>query len=379
MLVLGTTSFPRSDDGSEAAGSFVLDVAIALADAGQRVRVVAPGAGTTIESRGEELEIYRYRAPRRPLSTLRFTHPAEAAMLFQVFREGLSVTRSAIAGGEQRHMLALWALPTGAWARTACREQGIDYSVWMLGSDVWSLGRIPVVRQWLGRVMRDARHRFADGLQLAGDAEIICGKPVSFLPSSRSIETDRADAVPPRRAAPYRLLFLGRWHANKGVDLLMEALGRLSDEDWSGIERVRILGGGPMSELVHARGTALRAAGRPVEIGGFVGKATAEREILDADWVLIPSRIESIPVVFSDAMKLSRPVVCSPVGDLPKLVGDGGVGFCVDGATAAAWVEGLRTLPKRDAASFDRGIAAMADQFSVDGIARRIVEATCGE
>jgi glycosyltransferase involved in cell wall biosynthesis len=379
MLVLGTTSFPRSDDGSEAAGSFVLDVATALAGAGQRVRVVAPGASTTIETPGAELEIYRYCAPQRPLSTLRLTHPLDAGILLQVFREGLSVTRSAVAGADARHMLALWALPTGAWARTACREQGIDYSVWMLGSDVWSLGRIPLVRQWLGGVMRDAKHRFADGLQLAEDAEIICRKPVSFLPSSRSIDADRADAAPPRRAAPYRLLFLGRWHANKGIDLLMEALRQLSDEDWAGIEHVRILGGGPMSQLVHAQGTALQAAGRPVEIGGFVGKSTAEREILDADWVLIPSRIESIPVVFSDALKLSRPVVCSPVGDLPKLVGDGGVGICVNEATATAWVDALRALPKRDAASFNPRIATMAEQFSVDGIARRIIEATRGE
>ncbi|MPT43185.1 MAG: glycosyltransferase [Klebsiella sp.] len=54
-----------------------------------------------------------------------------------------------------------------------------------------------------------------------------------------------------------------------------------------------------------------------------MSKPEAEAAIVHADCLLIPSRIESIPVVFSDAMKLGRPVVSMPVGDLPQLVGSG--------------------------------------------------------
>ena len=39
-----------------------------------------------------------------------------------------------------------------------------------------------------------------------------------------------------------------------------------------------------------------------------------------ADYILIPSRIESIPVVFSDAMQCGVPVITTPVGDLPRIV-----------------------------------------------------------
>ncbi len=45
--------------------------------------------------------------------------------------------------------------------------------------------------------------------------------------------------------APYRLAFLGRWHPNKGTDLLLDALHQLRDEDWHRIEAVRIAGGAP--------------------------------------------------------------------------------------------------------------------------------------
>ncbi|WP_237582769.1 hypothetical protein, partial [Salmonella sp. hn-h4] len=77
----------------------------------------------------------------------------------------------------------------------------------------------------------------------------------------------------PRSQPPYRLLFLGRWHPNKGVDLLLDSLAMLRDEDWQAIERVEIQGGGPMEGLVRERVAALYEARRPVEVGGFLDKA----------------------------------------------------------------------------------------------------------
>ena len=122
------------------------------------------------------------------------------------------------------------------------RERGIGYSVWLLGSDVWSLGRLPVVRTMLARVIRQAEHAYADGYKLAQDAYRIAGREVEFLPSTRKI--DFVDPPSPRCRPPYRLLFLGRWHPNKGIDLLLDALESLGDADWRNIESLEIQGGG---------------------------------------------------------------------------------------------------------------------------------------
>lgn len=372
-IVLITTSFPMANDGSEAAGSFVSDFAEEL---GKHVpvRVVAPGQQSRRELWAENVEVFRYAAPLQPLSTLKPWRPSDMFEVARVLRAGMCATRTAVEAGPTAHMLALWALPSGAWARRVARKHGIGYSVWMLGSDVWSLGRVPILRAMLARVVRGATHAWADGYKLAEDAKRIAGVPVGFLPSTRRIGV--ANPFTPRHEPPYRLLFLGRWHPNKGVDLLLDALVILGNDDWSRIEKVEIQGGGPLESLVRERVAALRAAGRPVELGSFLAKREAEAAIVRADWLVIPSRVESIPVVFSDAMKLGRPVIATPVGDLPKLVVEG-CGLLCGACTQSAIADALGKALRADFVYNRSALRAQADTFSLETVAANVVDA-CG-
>ena len=368
-IVLVTTSFPIANDGSEAAGSFVSDLAEELAKR-VSVRVVAPGHLPAQEQWSPNVEVFRYPAPAKPLSTLKPWRPADIVEILRVLRAGMRATREAVKRGTTAHVFALWALPSGEWARRVAREYGIGYSVWMLGSDVWSLGRVPILRELLARVIRRAAHAYADGYKLAEDAQHIAGVPVGFLPSTRRV--DLIDAPPPRAKPPYRLLFLGRWHPNKGVDLLLEALALLGDDDWRRIECVEIQGGGPLDALVREHVFALRASGRQVELGGFLAKREAEAAIARADWVLIPSRIESIPVVFSDAMKLGRPVIASPVGDLPRLFTGTGCGELAEEPSAVMFSRAIQRALAASPRSYATAVHTQAAHFDLAAIAAEI-------
>ncbi|MEO6968469.1 MAG: glycosyltransferase [Rhodanobacteraceae bacterium] len=363
VLVVVTSSFPIRGDGSEAAGSFVADLVEELAKHAD-VRVVAPGTRADREQWANGVEVIRYAAPSRPLSTLKPWRPADLRWIARVLRGGLAATRIA-AAQDTRHVLALWGLPCGEWARRVALESDMEYSVWMLGSDVWSLGRMPVLRAMLARVIRQAKHAYADGHQLADEARRIGGVPVEFLPSTRRI--DLVDPPPPRVQPPYRLLFLGRWHRNKGVDLLLDALALLSEDDWKRIECVEIHGGGPLESLVRERVSALQAQGRPVILGGFLGKREAEAAIVRADWVLIPSRIESIPIIFSDAMKLGRPVIATPVGDLRHLL-DSACGILCNAVDASAITEALEAAISINARIDPQTLAVHVETFSLNTI-----------
>lgn len=362
-LVLVTTSFPSSDDGSEAAGSFVSDLAEELARH-LPVRVVAPGHESLRQTWRGSVEVFRFAAPDRPLSTLKPWRAGDLVAIWRVLRAGQVATDAAVRAGATAHILALWALPSGYWARNAARAAGIAYSTWALGSDIWTLGRLPLVRTILRRVLRDAAHCYSDGLKLAADTRRIAGREVEFLPSTRRI--DLRDVPPPRHAPPYRLLFLGRWHPNKGVDLLLDALALLEDDDWQRIERVEIQGGGPLDASVRQQVASLRAAGHPVVLGGFLPKADAEAAIARADWVLIPSRIESIPVVFSDAMKLGRPVVAMPVGDLPELILEHGVGYSAPSVSAQGFAAAMAQMLRARGVGFERATAAISAHFDLE-------------
>lgn len=320
-ILIVTTSFPAPDsDGSEAAGSFVRDFSVLLSGRAD-VSVVCPH---TAESReAGPPEVRRFAVRRLPLGGINPVSPFSWPQIASVLTSGQDAVDSAAGEFRPDHILALWSLPSGWWARKAARRLQVGYSTWSLGSDIWSLGRIPVVRSALKSVLAGSRFRFADGLGLCSDVERICGRKCLFLPSSRSLGIVEPSAK--RSSPPYRLAFLGRWHRNKGVDLLLEALRRLAPADWQRIEEMRIHGGGQLEPEVKRACVSLCRGGRPVRVGGYLDRDGASALFAWADMVVIPSRVESIPVVFSDAMQAGCRIVATPVGDLPALV-DGSIG-----------------------------------------------------
>lgn len=357
-----SSSYAQGGEGAAAAGVFVHDFAAALAEAGVDTEIVAPALDASCEPRGR-LSIRRFQVPRLPLSLLNPLRPGDWRPIVKTLAAGRRAVREACAETRPDHILALWALPCGDWARHAARPLGIPFSTWALGSDIWSLGKLPLVRGYLASVLRDAALRFADGLKLADDVSRISARDCSFLPSSRTFGTPAARG--PSATPPYRLAFLGRWHPNKGPDLLLDALARLTDADWANIESVRICGGGPLHAEVLTRSEALARAGRPVSCGGYLDHAAAYELFAWADFVVIPSRIESIPVVFSDAMQVGRPVVASPVGDLPRILNEYACGVVADTADSSGLMRALQRALATGPGGFAPGVAKAAAAFDV--------------
>lgn len=363
--LLISTSFARGGDGSEAAGAFVADLAEELS-AIMPVRAVVPGRVEGV-SRVGEVEVWTFRAPDKPLSLLSPADPRNWPAIFGTLRSLRRTTIAAGADGRVAHALAFWVLPSGWAARSLKRRHGTNYSVWALGSDIWSLGRLPVVRGFLKRISLQAHAAYADGLKLGADATALTGREFAFLPSTRRLDARRDRPV--ASSPPWRLLFLGRWHPNKGVDLLLESLRLLKDEDWRLIAEVHIAGGGPLAELVAEAVQALQRDGRPVRLSGYLNKEGASRAFAEADRLLLPSRVESIPVVYSDAMKFRLPVVSMPVGDLPSLIGRG-TGWLAGQVSAPAFAEAIAHCLR--SGHDEAALAKMSERFSLRGIAEDV-------
>lgn len=369
-LLIITTSYPQRGDGSEAAGAFVADFAETLSELCP-VRVVAPGVTNGTIQQQSGVEVRRFAAPGRPLSLLSPARPTDWLGIIATLRSLRSQVLDAASDGRVSHTLALWALPSG-WAAAALkRKHGVPYSIWALGSDIWQLGRLPVVRSVLRSVARDASVRYADGIGLANDAEEICGVPFEFLPSTRRLGGARTREI--SLGPPYRLVFLGRWHPNKGVDLLLEGLLKLSDADWRLINEVHVAGGGPLERLVCDQVALLRSMGRPVRLSGYLDRGQAVDAFNDADFLLLPSRIESIPVIFSDALKMKLPVISMPVGDMPQLVSESG-GFLAKSVSAEAFSEALVCALNSPPVGISLGLERVAEIFSLEAVARKIVD-----
>lgn len=366
-ILLISTSFPSPDaDGSEAAGSFALDFSISLSRAAD-VSVVCPALSRSLEKGPPEIR--RFAVPRLPLGDIRPSSPASWPRIASVLSSGQRAVDAAVDEFQPDHILALWALPSGWWARKAAGRRRIGYSTWSLGSDIWSLGRIPFVKSALRSVLAGSQCRFADGIRLCSDVEKICGRKCLFLPSSRDLGIDTPPAK--RSSPPYRLAFLGRWHRNKGIDLLLGALADLRPADWLRIEEIRIHGGGPLEPEVQQSCASLCRDGHPVRIGGYLDRAGASDLFSWADMIVIPSRIESIPVVFSDAMQSGCRVVSTPVGDLPGLV-DNSVGTLSEEVSVGAISAALSKALAVEHASTD-GAGRMRTMFDMASNVERLL------
>ena len=365
-----TTSYPDTQSGSEAAGGFVADFAESLAQH-VRVTVVAATAAATSNRVEKSVNVRRFSVRQWPLSLLKAYNPAHWYSIYKTLRDGARILQDIADSDRPDYILALWALPSGHWARQIHRTHEIPYGIWALGSDIWSLGRVPILRSYLGTVLEDAEQRFADGLQLASDVEDLSGLTCRFLPSARRLPV--TSARPTADSAPYRLAYLGRWHPNKGIDLFLDALKLLPRDQFDRVSSIRVHGGGPLEADVRQRVKHLQQVGCPISLGGYLDKVGAVDLIEWSDYMVLPSRIESVPVLLSDAAQLQRPVIATPVGDLPELFERKEFGILAAApeaqAIADALVEALRTpasqfQPQLAALTAELDIALAAKQFA---------------
>ncbi|MDM8561060.1 glycosyltransferase [Candidatus Parabeggiatoa sp. HSG14] len=368
-IALITTSYPTTHDGSEAAGSFVADFAVALAAYAQ-VTIIAPSLNAEVECQ-QSITLQRFKVPCLPLSLLKPYNPRDWLAIIKTLRAGLITLEQVTKNEKIDHIFALWALPSGYWAKSISDTYNIPYSTWALGSDIWSLGKVPVIKNILKNVLKSSHTNFADGYLLKQSVESISGRDCHFLPSTRTLTISKQKQLSTN--PPYRLAFLGRWHPNKGTDILVESLSTLSNTDWQRIQEIRICGGGFLEETIKATCTNLKEQGHPVVLQGYLNKIEAIELFLWADYVLIPSRIESIPVVFSDAMKCHCPIVSMPVGDLPRLVTEYKVGVLAEEVSAQAFAQAVKQILQQSPQDFATGVKRATNDFSLEHIAEKLL------
>jgi glycosyltransferase involved in cell wall biosynthesis len=112
--------------------------------------------------------------------------------------------------------------------------------------------------------------------------------------------------------------YVGRLAREKGIDVLVEAMGAL---DRGALQRadLAIVGAGPLEPALRRRATALGIGGR-VLFAGHKGHDELPRWLSSFDVLCLPSRREGCPNVVLEALASGRPVVASSVGGVPELL-----------------------------------------------------------
>jgi glycosyltransferase involved in cell wall biosynthesis len=169
------------------------------------------------------------------------------------------------------------------------------------------------------RIILEAKGVFADGFDLTKRVEERFGRKCYFMATTRTIPSS-----PPLRegeeegsvAEPFRFLFVGRLEKVKGIDLLLQSMAMLSEEDMD--VHLTIAGTGDLEEWVRRFITRKRLEKWVTLKGNADGKTLASL-YRSSHCVVIPSRSESIPLVFSEALNFNKDLIVTDVGDMGNL------------------------------------------------------------
>lgn len=125
--------------------------------------------------------------------------------------------------------------------------------------------------------------------------------------------------------AELRLLFVGRFDRQKGVDLLCDALKQL------GTKASAVLAGGS----VLSDGSNFTLPSNAVSVG-WISPSQLETLFVEADVLVMPSRWEGFGLTAVEAMRAALPVIATRVGGLPEIVVDGETGLLIEDESSDA-------------------------------------------
>lgn len=322
-ICLITNRYPAHPD--DVASPFVRDFHLGLKEKGLDVFVFTPYYQAQKIDWLDDVVRFHWWGGEKVVGSLNFFNPKELFQLFSFLKNGKRQLLEHLDRTNPDFCLALWALPSGWFAYQAKKKLGIPYSVWCLGSDIYVWAKKPILRKILRTVLQEADHLFADGFDLKEKTEKFSGKRCLFLPSMRRLPS-ASEGKGQLDPTKFNFLYVGRWERKKGLDDLLKAFCLVKNKLSSA--NLYILGWGSFEREMRRLVRQLKLEDE-VTIVGKVSARLVAGYVKQADCVTIPSKSDSIPLVFSEALQMGTPLIVNNVGDMGYLVERFGLGKVV--------------------------------------------------
>jgi glycosyltransferase involved in cell wall biosynthesis len=172
-------------------------------------------------------------------------------------------------------------------------------------------------------------------------------------------ETQRSNGTPVEwPAGRRRVLFVGRFDRQKGVDALLHAMSRIQVTSFGWFVGGSVLGDGAQLNFPPN----VRSAGwlSPAEIAPYYESA---------DVLVVPSRWEGFGLIAVEGMRAGLPVIATRVGGLTEIVEHGVTGLLVEPGNPRALVEAVRSLSDEACVRMGKaGRARFESRFTLDRV-----------
>jgi glycosyltransferase involved in cell wall biosynthesis len=365
-----TSSYPVSSKDTVNAGVFVRDLGHELVNLGHEVYVITPRKWGNIET-DPKVEVYYFPwlGGEKDLASSSAKNVLTMTRYATLVLGGVYFVTRYVKKNNLQVLLSMWAIPSGLFALVTKKILGVPYGVWALGSDIWARDEYPFGDYLVRRVLRKASFRFADGIDLAAETANLTESSCEFVPSVRNLSSDEFGRVDLDPDMP-QFLYIGRYEYNKGPDLLVDAMCSLLDSGF--VATLHMFGIGSMKSSLIKRVSGYEDY---IHLNSYAPPDIVVSYMKACDWLVIPSRIESIPLVFMDALNMNIPVIVSDVGDIGELVRKYQIGRVVPSADRDALQDALLRASQKNKECFDSSLKKLARRFSLRESTVRCVEA----
>jgi glycosyltransferase involved in cell wall biosynthesis len=223
-------------------------------------------------------------------------------------------------------ILAAWSYPDAYAAARLAEEFGCPLVTKVLGSDINEIARHPALRRQIVYALGRSYRTIAVSQALRAKV-IELGIPADRVIAHHNGVNGDQFTLQDRQAVRRKLelpgdrkliCYVGNFKPEKGVDVLIEAMGRVATSGRQDVDLVMI-GGGPLED-------SLRASARRLGIESRVRFAGRRLHTEVGDWIsacdvfCLPSRREGCPNVVLEGLASGRPVVATAVGGVPELI-----------------------------------------------------------
>jgi glycosyltransferase involved in cell wall biosynthesis len=371
-----THSFPRGY--GDAPGSFLLRLATALKQQSVNVHVVAPSAAGLSSSEaldGITIERFRY-APRR-FEKLAYTGnmaqdvasswSARIALLGFLGSDFVASVR-ARRSFEPDVIHAHWWFPSGVIGSWLSSMSHRPLVTTLHGTDVRLARTVAFSRPMFRRVLQHSSAVTTVSSWLGAEVKAMIP---SITPAIAPMPADTAIYTPGGRRESARLLFVGRFTAQKGLDHLLRALALMKCP-----AILDVVGNGGDSTRYRALADKLSIGDRVAwhgqlrtdQLAGLYRATTA---------LVVPSIDEGLGLVAVEALLCETPVVAFRSGGLVDVIQDGRTGVLVpsgDAAALAAALDGVIAEPERARVLGAAGRLYALSTFAPESAAQRYAD-----
>ena len=371
-----THSFPRSE--GDAAGSFILRLAVALRNEDVKVQVVAPAAPGVPEADefdGIRVERFRY-APRRyerlaytgtMASDVASSWTAKLALVGFLGSDFVHAVR-AKRNFEPQVVHAHWWFPNGVVGTWVGGLAHIPLVTTLHGTDVRLVRSVGVARPLFGHVLKHSAAVTTVSRWLKDETEaLVPGVHPQVAPMP--VATDRFGPGNSRDSG--RLLFVGRLNEQKGLDHLLHALATMKVRT-----NLDVVGDGPDRRSLENLARELGVQSR-VTWHGQVPQSALPALYQRAAAIVVPSVEEGLGLVAVEALLCETPVVAFDSGGLRDVIQHEKTGLLVKAGDRAALAATLDDLLARDGRGGQLGRAGRLyalSAFAPESAARRYAE-----